>query len=205
MAEPYKSPLVRALEEVDTSNQSSADHQLALMRLKEHMYDISDDPRGSDPYAYMSFEDARTCEEFTDLANSRGWPNTSPLEMRIPRLPGIPLIGHAWTNARNTEQSLLTKKLFFTTSASEKGYAFGKLGIEPPQLVALCSDGLLRSLRGSNYELSRSKAYGWGRLPHPDILVGARAVGAANGVEYSNSSLQNLGQILVAKMGNADH
>lgn len=187
----------------------SAEYKEAVDRLAAHMYKISDDPSGSNPADYLSPEDADFCARFVEVANQHGWPHAGVIEMRTPgralapvgwllfRDKSVP----TWTKPLRTAKAGLTKVLFFPRQEEHKGYVFGRLGASLRQPVALCDDGLLRSLRGR--ELYKSKGLGWGRLPDPDLLKPALGIGKCEGVDYTNFKSATLKQLLMAKSKNA--
>lgn len=141
-----------------------------LDNLARHMYEISDDPSGSDPSLYFNNEeDQKTLKQFLRMATELDWPDAEPIiDMRASR-KGIP----AWTGSLRTAKAGLTKALFFPKiKDTQRGYLFGRLNVKPTQQVAICEDGRLRSLR-SGAALIESKGIGWGRLPDREYLLPA--------------------------------
>lgn len=173
-----------------------------INRLLRHMAEISGDPSGSNPADYLSEQDAKTVAEFVEIANELGWPASDTIVLRKTRniSPANAFDRPAWVNPRNTAKSGLTKALFFPRAEDERrGYVFGELGLSPSQQVAICDDGLLRSLRGP--ELERSKGVGWGRLPDPGLLIDALANGSQAGIDYG---INNIGIKLIARIPGDD-
>jgi len=74
-------------------------HHVNLGKLARHMYEISNDPSGSDPSRYLSQTDIGTLEQFFKMAAELGWPNaTRGIDMRAGRVAGIPI----WTSSQRT-------------------------------------------------------------------------------------------------------
>jgi hypothetical protein len=179
------------------------EHLAAIDELAKHMYEISDDPSGSDPIEYLSPKDMEICERFVVEAKNAHWPNASLLDFRLyrdtPAAKAIRLNGRpAWSSPARIAKGGLTQALFFPKIEQHRGYIFGHLGIVPSQAVALCDDGKLRSLRGA--DLPSSKGIGWGILPKPALLMPALAPGHLQGVEYSNAGSLSLEATLKARM-----
>jgi hypothetical protein len=203
--ETPRDELKEALSDINKKFKEGEEGREVQRELFEHMYEISDDPSGSDPAKYLSPEDAETCKEVAKLADSLDWPGASLLEMRSSRRGNI----DAWTKPRNFAKTSLTKAIVFPVIAGRRGYVFGHTSTVPSQLVALCEgkcegedgediNGVLLSKRGP--ELERSKGIGWGRLPDPGKIAAARAKGEAYGISYANVESLPLAKLLLKKM-----
>jgi len=189
--------------------QLGPEHTQAVDCLRDHMVEISDDPRGSDPEGYLSPEDIQVLQEFKAYADEKGWPGAVEAGMLTGKSEAI----KAWSppleprrfikiiNAQNTAKAGLTKALFFSEAGGEsrgrKGYIVGRLSFgggsyEP--LVAFTDDGKLVMQRDPR--LPTSKGIGWGRLPDLDILNAALPIGKRYGVNYSNVKSKPLRDLL---------
>jgi hypothetical protein len=187
---------------------NAAEYAHALDDLMDNMYEISDDPSGSKPEDYMSRDDAEVCRRVAGLADDIGWVNANEFgRMKTSREPPeiLPdwlrsrLQIPAWKTRRHIARTaLMTAVAFKETGEGHRGYILGVLGASPDQLVALCDDGRLRSLRAD--ELDRSKAFGWGRLPDPDKLNAALGIGKVQGVEYMNVTSNPKSKTLAGKL-----
>lgn len=156
--------------------ESYQEHQEHFDALAQHMYDISDDPHGSEPKDYLGGEELQELNHFIGLAEELGWPDAeSIIGMRSGRgrnvrwLPQLP----AWEHNRHIDHAALTKRLFYPrVGEAQPGYVFAELNIAGlEQRVAVARNKKLYSLRG--HELYKSKAMGWGRLPDPEYLLPA--------------------------------
>lgn len=200
---PY-SELEAALDKINGKFAEAEKGKDLHLDLFKQMYEISDDPSGSDPAKYLSPKDAETCRLITDLADDRGWPGASWFEMRANKR-GL----DAWTKPRNFAKTSLTKAILFPAINHCRGYVFAHTNTVPSQLVALCEgkcegedgediNGVLLSERGP--ELDHSRGIGWGRLPDSKKIAAARAKGGAYGVSYTNVESLSLVELLLAKM-----
>ena len=160
-----------------------AKYDRAHNALFDHMYEISDDPSGSDPTDYLSQADVEELRSSLATAKaSPDWKNASLLDMQKIWVPGFE---DAWKGPLTTAKVGLTKFLWFRKKGEPHwGIIFGHLSIEPSQAVAVRDDGLLVSKRGT--ELQKSKGVGWGRLPDPEKMMPVLAPGKMHGVNYSN-------------------
>lgn len=176
--------------------QGGPGYEVALRNLMTHMIEISGDPSGSYPEDYLDPDDAAVCRRVVGLANHLGWPSSSELgPMEVPKFDLYP--------ARNSRLGMakagLTKLLFFKEAGEpHQAYVLGRLGASVDQLVALCDDGLLRSMR--SHELDRSNGLGWGRLPDADLLNNALGIGRTHGVEFENVSTNPKSKTLAGKL-----
>ena len=194
---PIQAIKVKGLAEGE-HGRSRDDYDQALAALLKNMYEVSGDPSGSVPELYLSPDDAEICKRITKFAKEKiVWKHANELgTMLVPRKPDR---YSAWENPLHTAKAGLTKALFFTHKGDEhRGYVFGRLGASPEQLVALCEDGKLRSLR--SHELEKSKGIGWGALPNSEILRAALGIGKTYGVEYMNVSTNPKSKTLVEKL-----
>lgn len=171
---------------------NEADRSKKIRDLFGHMEKISGNPAGTELNEYFDEEEVKICNQFLLQAEETGWVRSDPISMqacwvrKIPSGEKVP----AWTSRLRTAKSGLTKALFFPQIGKEyRGYSFAKLGISPSQRVALCSDGLLRSLRGP--ELNESMAIGWGKLPDKSKLTPALSPGYTH-IEYGNNLRETL-------------
>lgn len=165
------------------------EYQTALEDLAGHMYDISDNPQGSDPAKYLSGEELAQLRWFMDMADELDWPQAEPLiEMQVPYIPGIspilpalgrlPMLGrlkeplNAWESYFSAAKDPVSMRAFTRIAGPIRGIPCAWLNIpRGSQPVAIGEDHLLYSLRGR--ELPKSKALGWGSLPEPEYMLPA--------------------------------
>jgi hypothetical protein len=171
-------------------------------RVQEHMAEISGDPSGSDPSLYLPQEDVRTLENFVKMADDLGWPNSTDISMKTRRYEAVPQMNKipVWHSSKHVAKAALTKRLFLKQNETYKGYVFGYLSLaKPPQTVAICSDGNIRSLRGA--ELRHSNGLGWGKLPDPELMDNMIAASRhVNPVHYGLNGSEPLASVLKSRI-----
>ena len=177
-----------------------AEIEKGIHELGHHLEDISGDPSGSDPMDYLIDPSHRhSFDKFFDEWAAAGFPGAAPLPMQV-RRDGKPAWGHGKTLITRrplhnhghsyppTQKAL--KFLFKTKGAPAEGFVWSILGCKSyPQLIAVCTDRTLRSMRGP--ELHESEGYGWGRLPDFAVLEPALNENLHDGVDTRHRIFRN--------------
>ena len=152
---------------------------LAAKRLLDHMRDISGNPKGSAPEPYLKAKELEVLEKFLRLANAVGWAGSDEISMRTSRLPNARVQNGSATQA--VKGGIALALATGQTGKKHRGYIFGSLNIPERQLVAICDDGELRSLRGREL-YTGSFGKGWGLLPDTELMEPVLAPGASTGI-----------------------